>query len=119
MIVLFGLKNCDSCRKARKWLEAEGLAHRFVDVRTDGLAPETLDRWIEAISIEALLNRRGTTWRGLSDSDRADLDEEKARALMLAHPALIRRPVIDQDGHITVGFDLAIQARLREAGSSR
>lgn len=118
MIVLFGLRNCDSCKKARQWLEGHGIAATFIDIRADALAGDVLDRWIDALGWETLLNRRGTTWRGLSEADRDALDAERARALMLAHPALVKRPVIDDDGAISVGFDETVRTRLL-AGKGR
>lgn len=114
MIRLYGLKNCDTCRKARKWMDAEGIAHSFHELRADGLEPGALDRWIDRAGWEALLNRRGTTWRGLAESDKADVDAAKARALMLAHPALIKRPVIETKNTVLVGWGADQQAALRD-----
>ena len=102
MLTVYGLKSCDACRKARKALgERE---HRFHDLREDGLDAALLDRWIGAVGWEALLNRRSTTWRALDEADRAELDAGRARGLMLAHPALVKRPVIDDGGTVTVGL---------------
>ncbi len=115
MIVLFGLATCDRCRRARRWLAEDGVDARFVDLRKEGLAPETLDRWIDALGVEALVNRRGTTWRNLPPDVRSDPDENALRALMLANPALIRRPVWDIAGSIRVGFDESAQPALRDA----
>ena len=112
MITLYGLKNCDTCRKARKWLDAGARAHNFHDVRADGLDNAMLASWVAAVGWEALLNRRGTTWRDLSDDDKDGVDAARAAALMLAHPALVKRPVIDADGTITVGFGPDVQAVL-------
>jgi len=106
-MILYGIKNCDTVKKARKWLEAHRVEYRFHDLRVDGLDPTRLSTWVRAIGWEALLNRRGTTWRGLSESERADLDEERAMALMLAHPSLIKRPVLEYGGALRVGFDEA------------
>ncbi len=111
MITIYGLKNCDTCRKTWKWADAEGVDYSFKDLRADGLPEEALDAWLSAVGWEVLLNRRGTTWRGLEEADKADLDEAKARRLMLEHPALIKRPVIQNGAHVTVGFtDAAKQA---------
>ena len=115
MIVLFGLATCDRCRRARRWLETEGVDARFVDLRADGLAPETLDRWVDAMGTESLINRRGTTWRNLPADARSNLDADGLCALMLAHPALIRRPVWDIAGSIRVGFDDSTLPSLRGA----
>ncbi len=104
MIVVHGLKNCDTCKKAVGALSAAKQAHRFHDVRADGLTEAMLDRWMKGVGWESLLNRRGTTWRGLPAADTEGVDEAKARALMLSHPALIKRPVFEKDGSIVVGF---------------
>ncbi|MFM5841823.1 ArsC family reductase [Aeromonas sanarellii] len=101
---LYGIKNCDTIKKARKWLEEAGIDYRFHDHRADGLAPEQLDSWLERLGWEALLNTRGTTFRALPDEARQDLDTAKARALLLAHPAMIKRPLLDKDGELTLGF---------------
>lgn len=113
MIVIHGLKNCDTCKKARKWAEQEGLDHRFHDLRADGLTAGQLDSWLAQISWEVLLNRRGTTWRGLEEAVKADVDATTARDLMLEHPALIKRPVFDHDGRINVGFTDAVKQALK------
>ena len=104
MITVYGLKNCDTCRKALKWLEAEGLGHRFLDLRKDSLDPAQIKRWIAACGWETVLNRRGTTWRGLNDSDKEGMNETKASALMAAHPALIKRPVFEVGARVIIGF---------------
>lgn len=104
MIAVYGLNSCDTCRKARKWLESEGIAHRFHDVRADGLEAAVLDRWLADVGWEALLNRRSTTWRGLPRADTENVDAAGARALMLAHPALVRRPVFDFGNRVLIGF---------------
>lgn len=104
MIEVWGLKTCDTCRKALAWLSAEGIAHRFRDVRADGLDAAALGRWIDELGWEALVNSRGTTWRGLPEGDRAGLDAAKAKALILAHPALMKRPVFDLGKRRLVGF---------------
>lgn len=104
MITVNGIKNCDTCRKALKWLAAEGIEHRFNDFRVDGLEPADLSRWSAEAGWEVLLNRRGTTWRNLDDADKADVDAEKAEALMAANPTLIKRPVFDLGDAVLVGF---------------
>jgi len=119
MIVVHGLKNCDTCRKALKWLEAEGLEHRFHDVRGDGLTADALGRWVGALGWEALLNRRGTTWRKLPADETAAVDEAAAVRLMLAHPALIKRPVFAAGGQIIVGFKAGQQAALQAAAGGQ
>ena len=105
MITVYGIKNCDTCRKALKWLAAEGIEHRFHDVRKDGLTEEMVERWIAAVDLEQLVNRRGTTWRGLSDEDRQAAESGKAAIpLCAANPALIKRPVFEREARVLVGF---------------
>lgn len=113
MIVLYGLRNCDRCRKALKSMASLGIEHRFHDLRADGLEEARLDRWLAELGWERLLNRQSTTWRGLSNTDREGLDATSARALMLAHPTLIKRPVLELDQGILVGFGKAEEDRLR------
>ena len=103
-LTLYGLKNCDTCRKALKLLKAESIDHSFVDVRADGVSRERIAAWAGEVGWETLLNRRGTTWRGLDDADKSDVDEARAIDLMAAHPALIKRPVIEHGSTVCVGF---------------
>ncbi len=104
MLTIYGIKNCDSVKKARAWLDRNGIEYRFHDFRTDGLTPGMLQRWLDQLGWEALLNRRGTTWRQLPEATKATVDAERAGALMLEQPTLIKRPVLD-DGKISqVGF---------------
>ncbi|MGZ8217060.1 ArsC family reductase [Methylomagnum sp.] len=109
---LYGIKNCDTCRKARAWLDQQGIAHRFHDFRADGLNAALLESLETQLGWEALLNRRGTTWRGLPETDRDGVDRDKALALMLAHPALIKRPVLVVGDRILVGFSPAQYAQM-------
>ena len=104
MITIYGIKNCDTVKKARKWLEAEGLDHRFHDFRGDGIDAALVARFVDALGFEAVLNTRGTTWRKLSAAEKADVDSEKACGLMLANEALIKRPVWEKDGDYRLGF---------------
>ena len=115
VITVYGLRNCDTCRKARKWLAEEGIEHRFHDVRADGLDRTTLTGWVAALGWATLLNRRGTTWRQLPESDRGEPTPASATELMLAHPALIKRPVFDLGGEYLVGFSKSEMAALRRA----
>ena len=115
MIEIFGLKNCDTCRKARKWLDSKGLKHRFHDVRADGLDPAMLQGWVDAVGREVLLNRRGTTWRQLPEDNKTGVDEAAAVALMLEFPALIKRPVFQAGGTVLVGFTAVQQQALAAA----
>ena len=100
---MHGIPNCDQIKKARAWLSARGVAHRFHDFRRDGLNPATLQEWITELGWEALLNRKGTSWRALAEADRPS-DEAGAIALMLRQPAVIKRPLLTIAGKPVVGF---------------
>ena len=101
---VYGLKNCDTCRKALKWLDDSGLAYKFHDIRQAGLGETEIADWAEKAGWEALLNRRGTTWRRLPEPVRAAVKSKTAEQLMLEHPAIIRRPVLEHDGRLYAGF---------------
>jgi Spx/MgsR family transcriptional regulator len=101
---VYGIPNCDSCRKARKWLDEAGVNHHFHDFRSDGVSGDMLDRWLESIEWKTLLNTRSTTWRGLADDEKQALDQDKAKTLMLNHPTLIKRPVAESGPTVMVGF---------------
>jgi arsenate reductase len=105
--VLYGIANCDSVKRARAWLSENGTAFAFHDFRKQGVPADRLDAWIAALGWEPLVNRKGTTWRGLDDTLRAAVaDAASARALMLAHPSVIKRPVMEWPaGGVTVGFE--------------
>ena len=114
MITVYGIPNCDTVRRARAWLTDHGREHRFHDLRKDGLPPQRLDAWLAAAGWERLVNRQGTTWRKLAGPDQAAVvDAASARAVLLAHPSLVRRPVVEwgDDAGITVGFDAQAWAR--------
>jgi arsenate reductase len=113
MITVYGIKNCDTCRKALKWLVAEGIKHRFHDFRIDGLDASSLSVWIEVVGWEKLLNRRGTTWRNLPQEDKDGIEEEKAKVLMANNPTLIKRPLFEAGSAILVGFSSDQQAALK------
>lgn len=104
LVTLYGIKNCDTMQKARAWLEAHGVAYAFHDYKARGIDREALSAWARALGWETLLNRSGTTFRKLPETDKAGLDEARAITLMLAHPSAIKRPVLDVDGALTVGF---------------
>lgn len=104
MFTLYGLRQCDTCRKARAWLDAQGTPYRFHDFRADGLEPTLLERLEAALGWESLLNRRGTTWRALDESARTGLDRDRALRLMLDHPALIKRPILVAGDKVLSGF---------------
>ena len=113
-VIVYGLNTCDSCRAARNYLEERAFLYEFRDVRSDGFSDAELDSWIAAVGWETLLNRKSRTWRELPEDFRAGLDAGKARALLKAHPALIKRPVIDATrGTITVGWSPEVRAALR------
>jgi arsenate reductase len=106
MTTLSGIKNCDSVKKAQKWLEAHDVAYNFHDFRIEGLEPGKLQQWSRVIGWEALLNRRGTSWRQLPPEVKETIDEASALALMLENPTLIKRPVLElDDGALHVGFN--------------
>ena len=110
-IGLYGIPNCDTVRRARAWLDQRGIGYTFHDYKKEGADPARLGQWSDAAGWEALLNRRGTTFRALSDADRADIDRAKAIRLMQANPSLIKRPVVEHAGGLLVGFDAADWAR--------
>lgn len=108
-IALYGIANCDTVKKARAWLAAEGVEVRFHDFKRDGLTAAQLAPWLKSVGWETLLNRKGTTWRRLDDAARASVhDAAGASALMLQQPSLVKRPVVQwADASVTVGFDAA------------
>ena len=104
-VCLHGIPNCDTVRKARRWLEGHGIDCSFHDYKKQGINSEKLGGWVNEKGWQALLSRRGTTFRKLSDEEKADIDAVKAVALMEAHPSMIKRPVLERDGLLLVGFD--------------
>lgn len=104
MTTLYGIPNCDTIKKARKWLEKNGIEYQFHDFRKNGLDEKQLRKWVKELGWEVLLNRRGMTWRKLSDEQKESINEKNAITLMLEQPAMIKRPVLDLDGKIHVGF---------------
>ncbi len=107
---IYGIKNCDTMKKARAWLDGHGVAYAFHDYKAQGIDRKHLADWCKAVGWEVLLNRAGTTFRALSDDDKADLTEAKAIRLMLAQPSMIKRPVLEHDGKLLVGFKPDIYA---------
>ncbi len=103
-IKMYGIKNCDTVKKARSWLESRDLGYDFHDYRVDGLEADLLRHWCDELGWETLLNKSSTTFRELPETDKKDLDAAKAMALMLAQPTLIKRPVLDAGGRLMVGF---------------
>lgn len=111
MIIVYGIANCDTVKKARAWLTEHGQTYEFHDFRKHGVPPEKLALWAQAVGWEKLLNRRGTTWRKLDAAAQAAvMDATSAHTLMLAQPSVIKRPVVDWGQDITVGFDAAAWA---------
>ncbi|TPG22602.1 ArsC family reductase [Sphingomonas koreensis] len=104
MTTIYGIKNCDTMKKARAWLIAQGVAHDFHDYKKEGVEVAQLARWADRVGWETLLNRAGTTFRKVPESDRADLDRDKAIALMVAQPSMIKRPVLEHGERLLVGF---------------
>ena len=107
---LYGIKACDTMKKARAWLDAQGVAYEFHDYKAEGAEKAALERWAKAVGWEVLLNRAGTTFRALPDGDKQGLNEKKAIALMLEQPSMIKRPVLEQGAKIIVGFKPEIYA---------
>lgn len=103
-ITLYGIKNCDTMKKAWTWLDQHGVEYDFHDYKVAGIDRARLERWSKELGWEVLLNRAGTTFRKLADADKAGLNERKAVALMLAQPSMIKRPVLDLGGRLLVGF---------------
>jgi Spx/MgsR family transcriptional regulator len=104
-ITIYGIKNCETMKKARAWLDKHGVDYAFHDYKSAGIEREPLERWSKKVGWETLLNRAGTTFRKLPDKDKTELSEKKALALMLAQPSMIKRPVLDLGGgKLLVGF---------------
>jgi arsenate reductase (glutaredoxin) len=103
-VTIYGIKTCDTMKKARTWLDGKGVAYRFHDYKAEGIDAASLKRFVDALGWETVLNRAGTTFRALPDADKQDLNAEKAIALMLAQPSMIKRPMLDRDGELTAGF---------------
>jgi arsenate reductase len=103
-VTIYGIKACDTMKKARDWLDGHRVAYAFHDYKTAGIDRAVLEGWAGKVGWEILLNRNGTTFRSLPDADKANLDQAKAITLMLTQPSMIKRPVLDVGGGLTVGF---------------
>lgn len=103
-VTIYGIKNCDTMKKARNWLDDHGIVYAFHDYKTQGLDAATLDGFLQQQPWEVLLNRAGTTFRKLPEAERQNVDQAKARALMLEQPSMVKRPVLNKDGQLLVGF---------------
>lgn len=113
MVRIYGIGNCDTCRKARKWLEKSGRDYRWHDLRADGIDEPVLGKWVDSVGLEALVNRRSTTWRGLDDAERQRaMAIETAPALLASYPTLIKRPVFDLGERVLVGFNDSVKQSL-------
>ena len=112
MITIYGLKSCSSCRKALAWFRAHGVEHEFSDLRADGISVQTIERWADRVEWQALLNTRSLTWRRIPELDRQHLTRGAAIALMLEHPTVIKRPVLESKERMVIGFDADTYARL-------
>ena len=103
-LTIFGIKNCDTMKKAFTWLDGHGLAYEFIDYKKADVVADHIDRWNKLVGWETLLNRKGLTWKKLSETERTDIGEAKALALMTIHPTLIKRPVLVGENKVMVGF---------------
>ena len=112
MTTMYGIKNCDTIKKARTWLEAHKVAYSFHDYKASGIDKPTLEGWAKKVGWEVLLNRAGTTFKKLPDACKTNLDEKKAIALMMEQPSMIKRPVLDIGGKLTVGFKPEVYAKV-------
>ena len=112
MVKLYGIPNCDTMKKARQWLTAHGIEYEFHDYKKAGLDERRLRGWVKQVGWEILLNRRGTTWRKLDETLKAGIDEAGAIRVMLANPSIVKRPVLELEDSLRVGFDAAEYARI-------
>ncbi|WAX94755.1 ArsC family reductase [Aminobacter sp. NyZ550] len=103
-IKMYGIKNCDTIKKARTWLEGHGVAYDFHDYKAAGIDRKSLESWVKEFGWETVLNRAGTTFKKLPDTEKESLDADKAIALMLAQPSMIKRPMLDLGNRRLVGF---------------
>lgn len=104
MLTIYGIKSCDSCRNARKFLAQKEIEFRFHDLREEGLDIQMLERWSDRLGWERLLNKKSLTWRKIPEVDRNDMSKDKALAAMIERPTLIKRPILEADNFIAVGF---------------
>ena len=117
---MFGLKTCDTCRKARRWLDSQGVAYQAFDLREAPPTRNLLQQWLDAVGPERLINRRSTTWRNLTEAERAaaapNADPEAVLEILAANPTLMKRPLFQRGTEVLVGFDNAVRGAL--GGSS-
>ena len=115
MLTVYGIGSCDTCRRARKYLADNGIEYRFHDVREDGLDARMLKRWTSRLDWTLLVNKKSLTWRKVPEVDRSGINENSALALLIANPTLLKRPVLESDGFIAVGFNEQRFAEIWEA----
>lgn len=108
-LILYGLKNCDTCKKALKALDSASKPAMFVDIRAEANLSELLPKWIDAVGIDQLANKRSTTWRNLSDTDKAKVEQGNAKDLMIENPTLVKRPVLEFGQNVYVGWTKDVQ----------
>ncbi len=107
MITLYGIPNCDTVKKARTWLDQNNVEHQFHDFRKDGVDAAQVKQWIADLGVDTLINKRSTSWKALSDEQKSGLNDSTALELILKSPTLIKRPLLDKDGELQVGFKAA------------
>ena len=110
--ILFGIPNCDTVRKARKWLDDQGQAHEFIDLRADTPSKQKITEWLAVVGPDRLINRRSTTFKQLSQGDKAALEDDSAVSVLQAQPTLIKRPVLEWNNTVSVGFKVEEYAQL-------
>ena len=103
-MIVYGIGSCDSCRKARKWLDEQGIEHDWVDLRETGVTTADLRRWLKAVGPDVLVNRRSTTWRQLPQHERPAMEPVAVLPALQGHPTLVKRPVFERGGEVRVGF---------------
>ena len=113
MTKIYGIRNCDTCRTAWKWLESHDIEYEFIDIRQDGLDEKLVRRWQKAVGWETLLNKRSVTWRKIPPFDREELDENSACELILNFPTVMKRPVLASGKRIILGFDESSYSELK------
>jgi arsenate reductase len=116
-VIIYGIPNCDTMKKARTWLDGQGIAYRFHDYRTDGIDRAHVEAWVKALGWEKVLNKASTTFKELPDGKKAGLDAKKAVGLMLANPTMIKRPMLDLGGRLIAGFKPDIYAEAFAGGN--
>lgn len=117
MLVMYGIKNCDTIKKARKWLDEQQVAYEFFDYKKEGVSAELADAFIQSLGWESLINKRGTTWRNLSEDTKNNIDAFLAKQLMMENPSIIKRPLLDTGSQKVLGFKAETYQQLLEDGA--